>query len=125
MTLQDIIAEIENITEQAINDDDIEKDAIIEALTDVIRDAKGNDMDLVFEDLDDFDSSYLEDCIDPDGYLEIPAEILVEVRNDQQKLSNQNFVTRAPKDIVENEKSKLTDLKDELEKIESNLTMLT
>ena len=56
MTLQDIIAEIENITEQAINDDEIEKDAIIEALTDVIRDAKGNDMDLVFEDLDDFDS---------------------------------------------------------------------
>ena len=42
-----------------------------------------------------------------------------------KKLSNQNFVTRAPKDIVENEKSKLTDLKDELEKIESNLTMLT
>jgi len=56
MTLQDIIAEIENITEQAINDDEIGKDAIVEALTDVIRDAKGNDMDLVFEDLDDFDS---------------------------------------------------------------------
>jgi len=56
MTLQNIIAEIENITEQAINDNEIGKDAIIEALTDVIRDAKGNDMDLVFEDLDDFDS---------------------------------------------------------------------
>ena len=56
MTLQQIIEEIENITEQAINDDEIEKDAIIEALTDVLRDAKGNDMDLVFEDLDDFDS---------------------------------------------------------------------
>ena len=56
MTLQHIIAEIENITEQAINDDEIGKDAIVEALTDVIRDAKGNDMDLVFEDLDDFDS---------------------------------------------------------------------
>ena len=42
-----------------------------------------------------------------------------------KKLSNQNFVTRAPKDVVENEKSKLADLKDELEKIESNLTMLT
>ena len=42
-----------------------------------------------------------------------------------KKLLNQNFVTRAPKDIVENEKSKLADLKDELEKIESNLTMLT
>jgi len=56
MTLQQLIEEIENITEQAINDDEIEKDAIIEALTDAIRDAKGNDMDLVFEDLDDFDS---------------------------------------------------------------------
>ena len=56
MTLQDIIAEIENITEQAINDDEIEKDAIIEALTDIIRDAKGNDMDLVFGELEDFDS---------------------------------------------------------------------
>ena len=56
MTLQDIIAELENINEQAINDEEIDKDAIIEALTDVIRDAKGNDMDLVFDDLDDFDS---------------------------------------------------------------------
>ena len=56
MTLQDIIAELENINERAINDDEIDKDAIIEALTDVIRDAKGNDMDLVLEDLDDFDS---------------------------------------------------------------------
>ena len=56
MTLQRIIEEIENITEQAINDDEIEKDAIIEALTDIIRDARGNDMDLVFEELDDFDS---------------------------------------------------------------------
>ena len=56
MLLQQLIEELENINEQAINDDEIDKDAIIEALTDVIRDAKGNDMDLVFEDLDDFDS---------------------------------------------------------------------
>ena len=56
MDLKDIIAELENIIEQASNDEEIEKDAIIEALTDIIRDAKGNDMDLVFEDLDDFDS---------------------------------------------------------------------
>ena len=41
-----------------------------------------------------------------------------------KKLLNQNFVTRAPKEIVENEKSKLIDLRDELEKIESNLAML-
>ena len=56
MNLQDIIAEIENIIEQASSDDEIGKEAILEALTDVVRDAKGNDMDLVFEDLDDFDS---------------------------------------------------------------------
>ena len=56
MLLQQLIEELENINEQAINDDEIDKDAIIEALTDVIRDAKGNDMDLIFEDLDDFDS---------------------------------------------------------------------
>ena len=56
MLLQQLIEELENINEQAINDEEIDKDAIIEALTDVIRDAKGNDMDLVFDDLDDFDS---------------------------------------------------------------------
>ena len=56
MTLQHIIEEIENILDQASNDEEIWKDSILEALTDVIRDAKGNDMDLVFEDLDDFDS---------------------------------------------------------------------
>ena len=56
MTLQHIIEELDNIIEQASCDDDIGKDSILEALTDVVRDAKGNDMDLVFEDLDDFDS---------------------------------------------------------------------
>ena len=56
MTLQHMIEELENIIEQASNDEEIEKDAIMEALIDVVRDAKGNDMDLVFEDLDDFDS---------------------------------------------------------------------
>ena len=56
MTLQHIIEELENIMDQASNDDEIGKDSILEALTDVIRDAKGNDMDLVFEDLDDYDS---------------------------------------------------------------------
>ena len=56
MDLQHIIAELENIIDQASNDEEIEKDAIMEALIDVVRDAKGNDMDLIFEDLDDFDS---------------------------------------------------------------------
>ena len=56
MTLQRIIEELENIIEQASADEEIEKDAIMDALTDVVRDAKGNDMDLIFEDLDEFDS---------------------------------------------------------------------
>ena len=56
MTLQHIIEELDNIIEQASGDDELGKEAILEALTDVVRDAKGNDMDLVFEDLDDFDS---------------------------------------------------------------------
>ena len=56
MTLQHIIEELENIIEQASNDEEIEKDAIMEALIDVVRNAKGNDMDLIFEDLDEFDS---------------------------------------------------------------------
>ena len=56
MTLQQIIEEIENIIDQASDDDEISKESMLDALTDVVRDAKGNDMDLVFEDLDDFDS---------------------------------------------------------------------
>ena len=56
MTLQRIIEEIENIIDQASDDDEISKESMLDALTDVVRDAKGNDMDLIFEDLDDFDS---------------------------------------------------------------------
>ena len=56
MNLQDIIAELENIIEQASNDEEIEKDAIMEALIDVVRDAKGDDLDFSVEDEDHFDS---------------------------------------------------------------------
>ena len=59
MSLQDIIAELNNIIEQASSDDEIGKESILEALTDVVRDVKGNDMDLIFDDEDDF-SSYEE-----------------------------------------------------------------
>ena len=50
MTLQHIIEEIENILDQASNDDDIGKDSILEALTDVVRDAKGDSLDFDMED---------------------------------------------------------------------------
>ena len=56
MTLQRIIEEIENIMDQASADDDIGKDSILEALTDVVRDAKGADMNFSFDGEDDFGS---------------------------------------------------------------------
>ena len=56
MSLQQIIAELNNIIEQASSDEEIGKESILEALTDVVRDVKGNDMDLVFEDEDEFGS---------------------------------------------------------------------
>ena len=43
MDLQHIIAELDNILEQASGDDEIGKEAVLEALQDVVRDAKGND----------------------------------------------------------------------------------
>ena len=56
MTLQRIIEELENIMDQASADDEISKDSILDALTDVIRDAKGNDINIVFDGEDNFSS---------------------------------------------------------------------
>ena len=56
MDLQQIIAELDNIIEQASSDDEIGKEAIVEALTDVVRDAKGDDLDFQVEDEDHFGS---------------------------------------------------------------------
>ena len=57
MTLQRIIEEIENILDQSIDDDEIEKESILEALKDVVRDAKGADsLDFNMEDDDHFSS---------------------------------------------------------------------
>ena len=43
MNLQQIIAELENIIDQASDDDGISKESMLDALTDVVRDAKGAD----------------------------------------------------------------------------------
>ena len=56
MTLQRIIEELENIMDQASADDEVGKESILDALTDVIRDAKGTDMNIVFDGEDDFGS---------------------------------------------------------------------
>ena len=54
MTLQRIIEELENIMDQASADDEIGKESILDAITDVIRDAKGADMNFTFDGEDDF-----------------------------------------------------------------------
>ena len=54
MTLQHMIEELENIMDQASNDDGVGKESILDALTDVIRDAKGTDMNFTFDGEDDF-----------------------------------------------------------------------
>ena len=41
------------------------------------------------------------------------------------KLSNENFIANAPEEIVNRENNKKIDLKDELEKINSNIKMLS
>ena len=56
MNLQQIIEELDNIIEQASSDDEIGKESILEALTDVVRDAKGDDLDFHIEDEDHYDS---------------------------------------------------------------------
>ena len=56
MTLQRMIEELENIMDQASADDEIGKESILDALTDVIRDAKGTDMNFTFDGENDFGS---------------------------------------------------------------------
>ena len=43
MSLQDILAELKNIKEQATNEEGISKASVLEAITDLIHDIEGND----------------------------------------------------------------------------------
>ena len=57
MTIQAIIAELQNIKEQAVNEEGVSKDSIVEAITDLIHDAGGNDgFDFSFDNDDHYDS---------------------------------------------------------------------
>jgi hypothetical protein len=55
MTIQQIVDELKNIKEQATNDDEIGKEAILEAITDIIHDVGGNELDF---DMDFDDEHY-------------------------------------------------------------------
>ena len=43
MGIQDILNELKNIKEQSVNEVDITKDSMLEAITDLIHDIEGND----------------------------------------------------------------------------------
>jgi len=43
MTITGILNELKNIKEQAVNEEGITKDSVLEAITDLIHDVEGND----------------------------------------------------------------------------------
>ena len=55
MTVQQIIDELKNIKEQATNDDGITKGSVIDAITDIIHDTEGNELDFNYDE-DDYTS---------------------------------------------------------------------
>ena len=56
MTVQQIIEQLKNIREQAVNDDEITKESMVEAITDVIHDASGDGGEWIFDDDDHYDT---------------------------------------------------------------------
>ena len=56
MTVQQIIAELENIKEQTLNNSQITTDDVIEAIDDIINDCKDNSLDFTFDDEDHYGS---------------------------------------------------------------------
>jgi hypothetical protein len=54
MTIQKIVAELENIKEQTLNNSKITTDDVIEALDDIISDCKDNSMDFSWDDDDHY-----------------------------------------------------------------------
>ncbi len=54
MTIQQVVAELENIKEQTLNNSKITIDDVIEAIEDVITDCKDNSMDFTFDLEDDY-----------------------------------------------------------------------
>ena len=60
MTIQQVIEELKNIKEQATNDDEIGKNSILEAITDIIHDAGGDGLDFDMDFDDDHFSSFEE-----------------------------------------------------------------
>jgi hypothetical protein len=56
MTISQIIAELENIKEQTLNNSEITTEDVIEAIDDILSDCKDNSLDFTFDDEDDYGS---------------------------------------------------------------------
>jgi len=50
MTIQQVVAELQNIKEQVLNDSKLTTDDMIEAIEDIISDCKDNTMDFTYDD---------------------------------------------------------------------------
>jgi hypothetical protein len=54
MTVQQIVAELENIKEQVLNNSKLTTDDMIEAIEDIITDCKDNSMDFSYDNEDHY-----------------------------------------------------------------------
>ena len=54
MTISQIVAELQNIKEQTLNNSKITTDDVIEAIDDLINDCKDNSLDFTFDDEDHY-----------------------------------------------------------------------
>ena len=54
MTIQQIVAELENIKEQVLNNSKLTTDDMIEAIEDIITDCKDNSMDFSYDNEDHY-----------------------------------------------------------------------
>ncbi len=54
MTIQQVVAELENIKEQTLNNSKITIDDVIEAIEDIITDCKDKSMDFSYDDEDHY-----------------------------------------------------------------------
>ena len=59
MKLQQLLDELDNVVEQGSNDEKITKVSVINAITELVRDCRGDDMDFMFDD-DDQRTLYLD-----------------------------------------------------------------
>ena len=56
MKLHQLLDELDNVIEQGTNDEKITKVSVITAITDLVREFRGDDLDFMYTDDDHYDS---------------------------------------------------------------------